>query len=164
MTPGQLQVLDCVREMLTYEVSPSVREIADACEISVTQAHMRIAALVDCGALERGAGKVRNLKLVGVPDLRAVPTDAIRAELARRGVTLDALSTRTRPAIGREMTCAADTCGHVVQRGHLFCREHWFKLEPGLRHRILRAFADKDVSTYQRLVAQARDEIDGCAA
>jgi len=164
MTPGQLQVLDCVRDMLTYDVSPSVRDIANACDISVSQAHGRIAALVDCGALERGAGKQRNLKLVGVPDLRAIPTDAIRAELARRGVILDALSTRTRRAVGHEVTCAADTCGAVVQRGHLFCRDHWFKLDEGLRHRILRAFADKDVSTYQRLVAQARDEIDGCGA
>ncbi|QPT08614.1 LexA family protein [Sphingomonas paucimobilis] len=164
MTPGQLHVLDCVREMLTCDVSPSVRDIAKACNISVSQAHVRIAALVDCGALERGAGKQRNLRLVGVPDLRAIPTDAIRAELARRGVTLDALSTRTRRAVGHEVTCAADTCGHVVQRGHLFCREHWFKLDAGLRHRILRAFAAKDVSTYQDLVAQARDEIDECTA
>lgn len=164
MTPRQLRTLDFVREMLANGISPSVREIAKCLNLTVSGTQAHIQALVEAGALERGPNKVRNLRLPGIPDMRTIPSEVLAAELARRGMTLASLDTRAPRAVGRQVTCAADTCGAVVQRGHLMCRRHWFTLPPKLRTDILGAFGRKDVEAYQHHVATARDLIDGCGA
>lgn len=163
MTPRQIEVLDLVRELGDHGLTPTVRQIGERVGISSPSGVQRVLdALVREGRLERTPGTPRSLRVAGRPDLRLASTNALRAELARRGETLEALSTAEPRAYGGRASCAADTCGAAVQRGHLFCRTHWFRLPARLREDILAAFARRDTARYQELVAQARDIADGC--
>ena len=169
MTPLEQRALDYVREHIARAgFAPSVRETGERIGLrSSNGAHRVLSSLVAQGLLRKTGSGARNLALADQPDLQAVPTDLLRAELARRGMTLEALqrpARRARPAMGRDTArCAADTCCSPVQRGHLFCRPHWFSLPDDLRGRILAAFGAGDADAYQDAVAEARDRVDGCA-
>ncbi|HEX8485734.1 hypothetical protein [Sphingomonas sp.] len=164
MTPRQLEVLDFVREVIAVaQIVPSMRDIASRFGMGLSQAHATLTALVDAGLLERGPEKTRFLRVPGLPDLRAVPTDGLAAELARRGTTLASLDPRAPAALGRQRTCAADTCGVAVQSGHLMCRSHWHALSLELRERILKSNARRDRPVFERAVTEARDLIDSGA-
>lgn len=162
MTPRQLEALDFIRERISeLGFAPTIREIAGRIDMTVSGAHRIVEALIAAGYLLRRPAAHRGLTLTGTYDLKGASTSALRAELARRGVTLEALSVREDPALGRAVSCAADTCGAAVKRGMLMCRRHWFALPRELQDGIKRAFARRDVDEYQRLVTQARDLIDG---
>lgn len=161
MTPREIQVLDYVREFIAQSgLSPTMRGLAGAMNLSVGNVHRIVDGLVRQGALTRAANRTRSLAIAGTPDLRVVPTDVIAAELARRGVTLASLMPRERPALGRAVSCAADTCGSEVKPGMLMCRTHWFALPRELQDRIRLTFSRRDVSAYQAAVSEARDLID----
>jgi hypothetical protein len=162
MTPRETVVVDMVRERLQAGVAaPSLREIGSRAGVSAAGAKGIVDRLVSQGVLARIPAARRSLRLADGIDLRGVASDALRAELARRGETLDALGAGTRLAFAKgAVTCAADCCQVQVERGKLFCRRHWFTLPRVLREDILRAFAAKDVTRYQELVARARDGID----
>lgn len=162
MTPRELQTLDYIRLRLENGVQPTFREIANSLNLSgPSYAFRLVEGLIERGHLYRAPGRHRSLTLPGMPDLKAATSDALRAELARRG---ELIETRERhlPAYGRAASCAADTCGAAVRRGHLFCRPHWFALPHPLRDDILRAHAARDTRRYQTLVAEARDVADAC--
>ena len=163
MTPLQIKVLDDIREFVAQTgTSQTIQMLADRHGLSKGGMHRVVTALVDQGYLKRAPGKSQGLSLADQPDLRGAATDAIHAELARRGVSLAALNPRSPRAYGqRAACCAADSCGAAVRRGHIFCREHWFTLPGELRDRIMRTFGRRDVSGYQDAVAEARDVIDG---
>ena len=85
MTNHQLQLLDFIREFIAkHGVSPTYREMKSGlgCR-SLGIVHGMVNRLVDAGCLVRRPGRPRNLALPGA-DLRFVPTDQLRAELARR--------------------------------------------------------------------------------
>ncbi len=160
MTPHQLQAFDFVRDRLTETgYAPTIRELAGHLRCGVSNAHAVIEQLAEAGHLIRTAGRHRGLALPGV-DLRLVGSSALRAELARRGETLEGLGAR-QIAHGTQRTCAADSCGAPVQVGHLFCRPHWYKVPADLRDGILQAHRRRDTGRFQSLVAQARDLVDG---
>lgn len=166
MTPSQLRVLDLVRERITGTgYAPTIREIVAVVGGGVGGVHKIVDDLVAAGHLARSVGEVRGLRLVDMPNLRVVGTAALRAELARRGVTMEALMPRETKAVGRwgarSVTCAADTCGNAVRPGMLMCRTHWFALPRDLQDRIKQTFARRDVDAYQAAVTTARDLIDG---
>lgn len=163
MTPNDVKVLDFVRERIAVTgFGPSIVEIGRhlGCK-GKSHPHTIVDRLVDEGYLKRIPNRARGLRLADTPDLRAAPTDALRAELARRGETFDALADRPRGQFRRGVaTCAADCCREEVRRGKLFCRRHWFLLPFSLRQDILAAFAADDEALYQLYVSEARDRID----
>lgn len=162
MTPRQLEALDYVRSLAEHGLSPTMQQIAQALGMaSKSGAHRVVTSLVASGHLKRKPNRQQSLTLPDLPDLRSAPSDLLRAELARRGEALD----QPAPIVGGwrgRVTCAADTCGMTVPRGHLFCRRHWFKLPLQLRDDILRTHASRDRARYQELVAEARDIADAC--
>lgn len=160
MTPRQLEVLDFLREFIAASgLSPSVRDVARRFGMGVSSAWTVIDALVDAGALVRGPDKVRNLRLADQADARAISTDAMVAELKRRGV---AVIERRNPALGRHAkTCAADTCGEAVTVGMLMCRRHWFMLPRDLQDGLRRTSGAGETARFQALLATARDIADG---
>lgn len=161
MTPQQVATLDFARDRISETgYSPTVREVATHLRVSTSAAQSLVDALVDGGQLLRAPGRPRGLSLPGV-DLRLVGSSALRAELARRGETLEGLGAR-QIAYGTARTCAADTCGSQVRPGHLFCLEHWRALPVDLRFAILGAHRRRDREQLQSLVADARDIADGC--
>lgn len=161
MTPQQLRALDFIRDRVSETgYAPTVRELADHVHAGVSAAHALIDALVEQGHLVRHAGQHRGLSLPGA-DLRHVGSSALRAELSRRGETLEGLGAR-QIAHGTQRTCAADTCGAPVAVGHLFCRSHWYAIPATLRSAIFEAHRRRQSGLYQQLVAQARDIADGC--
>lgn len=170
MSPHQLQTLDFVRERIaTIGVAPTQREIAQHLGKSRGAVTASIDGLVARGKLRRRSAAARGLELADLPDLRTVPTDEIRAELARRGVTMDALA---RPKVlnygRRAVTCAADYCHAEVEQGHLMCWDHWTALPTALRSEIIDLFkrarrtrSREDAESYGDAVRRARDLIDG---
>lgn len=161
MTPLELKALDYIRERVALGVPPTLDEISNHTGIcSKSHAHRVVTSLELQGKLSRMPHRARGLTLGDQPDLTAAPTEQLKAELARRGVTLEALAAPTRMAFGRAVSCAADCCQVQVKRGHLFCRGHWFSLDQSLRDGILAAYGAKDVTRYQELVTRARDIID----
>lgn len=163
MTPHDLRALDCIRRSITVlGFAPTVRELADEIGIALSGTHRVIDRLVEAGKLRRTAARTRGLDLPGQPDLRIVDSQALRDELARRGETLDRLAGHAPLAYGRRAaSCAADCCQVEVRRGQLFCRTHWFALPRDLQDGIKQAFARRDTSRYQELVAEARDIAEG---
>lgn len=160
MTPQHDAMLVFLRDFMGIgHRSPTVRELARSQDLAVSTTHRLISDLVAAGHLERVPG-TRGLRLPATADLRSVPSEALSAELARRGLTLAALEPRAPIATGYQRTCAADTCGTAVQRGHLMCRQHWFALSASLRQRILQTNARRDRAGFERAVTQARDFID----
>lgn len=161
MTPNELQALDLIRERLAVAgFAPTYRELATEIGVTLSGAHRCVDALVDAGAVKRIPAKSRGLAIADLPDMRPVPTDVLRAELARRGISFAALNPAAPRAIGHEVTCAADTCGTVVQRGHLMCLTHWRALPLALRDRILRNNVRGSERAFTAAVTEARDLID----
>jgi hypothetical protein len=164
MTPLQLEAFDYIRDRITLTgYPPSFREIAAQLHLSSLSAVSRlIEALVEAGKLGKHAGKDRGLYLTGEPDLRTASLDAIRAELARRGETLESLQARAPDLTARHARCAADTCGAPVQRGHLFCLTHWRALPSDLQSGLLAAHRRGNQRHFQMLLTKARDIADDC--
>lgn len=150
MSPNQRKALAFVREQLDLTgVSPSYQEIARHLGISVPGAWKVTQALLGQGQLVKTRAVSRNLALPGEVDLSTVPTEQLRKELAHRGATLDGLA-RPKPRVLRGAECAAPQCGAKVQRGHLMCRDHWFKVPQAVRSDLLHAFGRRDAEAYQR--------------
>lgn len=164
MTPQQLEAFDFVRDRITLTgYPPSIREIAAHLNLaSHSGASRLIEALVEAGKLGRHPGKDCGLFLIGEPDLRSASLDAIRAELARRGETLESLQARAPDPTARHARCAADTCGAAVRRGHLFCLTHWRALPSDLQTGLLAAHRRGNRRHFQMLLTTARDIADGC--
>ncbi|MDE0880529.1 MAG: hypothetical protein OSB00_17995, partial [Sphingomonas bacterium] len=106
----------------------------------------------------------RGLALTGEPDLRRASLDAIKAELARRGETLDALCREEPRAYGRMPSCRVDSCGVAVERGKVMCRTHWFAVPHDLRGDLLASYSrarrtrsSDDARRYQDLLTEAAD-------
>lgn len=151
------QVLAFVRDRIEQTgFAPSCREIGDGLGISGVASWRHVQALIAEGKLTAPArGKF------GLPDpvgLESVGTDRLRAELARRGVTMDALQ---EPRQDRGRPCAANGCGRLVERGKLMCRDHWFRLPTAYRRDILEAFSARQPRAYQDAVERARDHLGG---
>jgi SOS-response transcriptional repressor LexA len=164
MTPAQLKALDFVRDRITEAgFSPTFKEIAEHCGNTPTAAFLLVERLVENGYLRRDGKKHRALALADRPDARLLSTDAIQSELARRGLTLEALESGTRRVFAKgAVTCAADTCFNEVTPGRLFCLTHWRRLPHQLQQDILTAHRRRDRERYQVFVSQARDIADGC--
>lgn len=155
MTPRELEALEFVRERLAARgVSPSYREIEAELGLKSLSGVQRIVnALVSRGELVRHRNRARGLTLGNVPDLRVVPTDALHAELARRGETPGAFTQPVRRAASRQdVPCACDCCSIVVEPGSAFCREHWYAIDKTLRDEMLGAHA-----AYRRLQSRENE-------
>lgn len=172
MTPRQLQVLDYVRDMITRGgLAPTYQEIADQLGIVKSKAHEHVQALVRAGKLSTPPNRMRGIELVDNVDLRAVDTERLRAELARRGETLDALERPQRRVFHRDgVSCAASCCDVEVPPGHPFCYDHWRRISPATQARLIETnrVARKtrnpdDARQYQEAFGQAKDEAEGAA-
>lgn len=160
MTPLHARVLDNVREAIAVGgLTPTIADVAKLTDTPYGTALYAVRALVEAGLLAKEKSG-RGLRLADAPDLRGVSTDELAGELARRGVTLASLDRTAPRALGRVVTCAADSCAVAVERGHLMCRQHWFALPPTLRERITRSNARRDRDAFARAVTEARDLID----
>lgn len=86
MTELQLRILDFIRRRIEATgLAPIYDEIAaEMGTKSRGAAHSLVQTLIRDGLLEKTAAGARNLRLPGVPDLVAVPTPALEAELERR--------------------------------------------------------------------------------
>jgi hypothetical protein len=163
MTPVQSKMLDWVRDYIGRRgFAPSCDEIREGLGYGSKATVWRVlTALEELGHIRRVKNRTRSIELVGGVDLRTVPIEAIRGELARRGLSLDALMTDEPRAFARgSVSCAADCCQLVVEPGNLFCRRHWFQLPRDLRDDIYKAHSRRDRARYQMLVTEARDLID----
>ena len=160
MTPQQLAALDFIRREITeFGRAPTIREIAAHLDhIGPGAAHEIVEALVRQGKLRRSAAKVRNLELPDVPDLRLADSQALRAELARRGDEIEVMKRRGPIPERHWPTCAVDGCGSAVRYGHLMCLRHWRAVSHPVRDKVLRAHSRGDLATYQHLLTVARDE------
>lgn len=161
MTPLQQRAFDFIRDRITEAgYSPTAREVAEELRLpSEGSARGLIDALVRMKKLGKVPGCSRNIVLADAPDLSIVGTGALRAELARRGETLDALVLKPLPAnVGRP--CAATYCQERVTPGKLMCRDHWNALPQDLRTRIFAAFRARRVAEYGELVRQAIEIAD----
>jgi len=159
-TDLQERVFAFIRDQIeALGFSPTMREIAERFDISGSQARSTIDALIRQRRIERTPVAHRNLCVAGVPDLRGAGTEALRAELARRGVTMDAMAA-TRPIMtGR--SCAAHACDVRVRPGMLMCRDHWFQVTKSTRDLIMASWSARDMETYQLAVEEARDQVGG---
>ena len=155
MTPLALRVLDMVRDRVTEAgYSPTIAEIAGEFGLSPSRAGDIVNGLVRKGKLVKARGEQRNLRPADAPDLSTVGTGALRAELARRGHSLEALVRKPMPVFaGRK--CAATYCQDRVTPGNLMCRDHWLSLPKSLRDRIFRTFRAKDEDAYGEAVREA---------
>jgi hypothetical protein len=161
MTPLQLKILDQVREWIAVGgIEPTYQEIADGVGCARSQAFRSVAALVEAGHLTKRPGS-RGVRLADRADLRAVPSDELRGELARRGETLEALSRhRDESATGRGRPCALESCAVLVGRGQLFCRQHWFALPAELQGAVKRTWAARDERAFGQALLHARDWLE----
>jgi hypothetical protein len=151
MTPRQARIFDTIRDHIErIGLAPTLEEIGAATGIaSKSNLSVQIGVLVKLGLLRRTAASRRNLALADSVDLRPVPTAALQAELARRGVTTEALDdapaaaawNRQSPlALSRHARCAADGCDGGVRPGWLMCRAHWHSLPHDLQREIFRTY------------------------
>jgi hypothetical protein len=176
MTPVQLAVLDYYRERVAVGgFVPTRAEAARRFGVTTTRIGRVLEALEQQGFLVRHPGHPRRYELAGVVSLVGVPSDLLRAELARRGEVLDALDGGEQRALGGQRRsgagdgiCAAPGCQLQVQRGHLMCLSHWRALPFPLRKQIVSAhFAARrtrcpeDAQTYGDAVAEARAFLEG---
>jgi hypothetical protein len=138
-----------------YGRSPTCRQLGLDVGISAVAAWKNVQALIyDRKLLKNADGSV---SLADWPaDLSTVPTGKLRGELARRGVTLDALK-EPKLLWDEGRPCAANHCPERVRRGHLMCRDHWLSLPIGYRRDILTAWGARQVQAYQEAVERARD-------
>lgn len=160
MTPAQARLLDAFRAHVeTFGTAPTFRELADATGYKgPSGVKHRIDKLVEQGLLERTVGHARCYRLANGPDLRMVPLDALKAELARRGVAIGALDRVTTWTMSAKVAhCAADGCDVDVPRGHLMCSAHWSVLPRQLQTDLFRAHGRRDTAMFAELLAKARD-------
>jgi hypothetical protein len=146
--------------------SPTCRELGDAVGMSAVGAWKHLQALVAGGTLVK-APKAPRKRASGVAvtlperaNLAVVPTEQLRGELARRGVTLDALA-QPEPLMDEGRCCAANFCRDRVGRGMLMCRSHWFRLPIQMRRAITNAWGARQMRAYQEAVEAARDFLGG---
>ena len=158
MTPQQLAALDFIRfEITTFGLAPSIEEIAAKLNVGKSGAHRVVSALVAAGKLKHHRFVARGIDLADHPDLRLVDSQAMRAELARRGETVEALAKRGPIPAKWNPGCAADGCQEPVTYGHLMCRRHWFMLPRGLQDALKAASARGDRGRFGELLVKARD-------
>lgn len=160
MSGRDMAVLDFVREEITnFGRAPTLGEIVVHTGISKTCVHKALTALARDGRLIRQAARHRGLSLPDAIDLTPIDTERLRGELARRGVTMDALAT---PQVlrGDSRACAATLCGDRVGPGKLMCGRHWYRLPRGLRDNIHQAFNAGANDSYRDYVRQAIDLVD----
>jgi len=142
MTPYQLKVLDFVREHIARSaISPTIREIREACGGGLAGVQAAISALVEQGQLTRIPNRNRGLAPTNVIDLRAASTKALHAELARRGASVPSFPQQERIAFGHAVSCALHSCRIEVDPGQWFCRDHWAAIDPAIQQSLLRAHA-----------------------
>jgi hypothetical protein len=149
-------VFNAIRKRLDAGVGFTYKEVGQSIGMSGAGVWGHVQRLVGEGRLvKRG----QTVALPGV-DLSGASTDALRDELARRGVTMDALDAPSlRWDEGR--ACAANHCQERVRRGMLMCREHWFKLPAKYRSDIMNAWSGRHVQAYQEAVEAARNFLGG---
>lgn len=162
MTPVQARVLDAFRAHVEqFGTEPTSRHLAATLGYSShSPIHRTLEILVDLKHLERDTprGRRAGFRLAGAPDLRMVPLDALKAELARRGVVIGALDRATTRTMSSKVAhCAADGCDVDVQRGHLMCWAHWSVLPRALQTDLFRAHGRRDTALFAELLAKARD-------
>jgi len=160
MTPVQERALAYIRDYIGRAgFSPSYTDVARHLGlVSKSNVHRIVQALCEAGHIRTRPHRARSIELVDRrEDLRAVPLDALRAELARRGLTFDALASAPKPLAKGSATCAAECCQLVVEEGMLFCRPHWADLPRDLRDDIWKAFRRKDRERFEMLVTEARE-------
>lgn len=87
-TTRQVRLLDFIRATIeTRGTAPTYSEMAAHMGTTRSNAHLLVSRLIREGHLKRTEGGERNLALVApYRSLIDVPTPALRAELARRGV------------------------------------------------------------------------------
>ena len=139
MTPNEIKALDYIRERITVAgYSPTLSEIGVHIGVSNAGA-MKIAnALVASSHIRRTPSKKRGIELMSVTDLRSTGTEAMMAELQRRGIVPGAFVADRPRRQAYDMTCAVECCGEVVQRGHMFCREHYWSITEITRRELFR--------------------------
>lgn len=160
------EVLDAFRAHVErFASAPSCRQLGAATGMSAVGAWKHLRDLKADGLIEdpesaRRGRPPKALKLADDVNLGVIQTDKLRGELARRGVTMDALEV---PQLLRDegRPCAADFCEQRVGRGHLMCRKHWFELPIQLRRAITNAFGARRPQAYQEAVEAARDYLGG---
>lgn len=155
----RLEVFDFIRSRLdTIGVQPTNREVGEAIGMSAPGVWKHVQALIGGGQLiDLGKGRI---DLPGRTELVVVPTDQLRGELARRGVTLDALE-RPKVLMDKGRACAANHCLERVGRGMLMCRRHWFRLPPNYRSSIMSAWSARQSGPYGEAVEAARNFLGG---
>jgi hypothetical protein len=148
MTPQQTRVLDLVREHIhATGIAPTYQEIADELIVSKTRIHSLVEKLVAGGQLTRRKHVHRPLGLPDHADLTIVPTELLRAELARRGEMLEGLVERPAP-LGGSVACAAAGCCSRVTVGRVFCRRHWWALPLAMQQALKAAHGRDDLAAY----------------
>jgi hypothetical protein len=100
------------------------------------------------------------LVLPDLVDLSPISTDRLRAELARRGVTFDALE-EPKLLMNEGKYCAANNCGERVARGRLFCRP---ALVPDRSRDALddhERLVEPSIAAFQEALEEARNQLGG---
>lgn len=160
MTPRQAQVFAFIRDRIEgVGAAPILEEIAERFKFSKPRASIIVREIVEQGALKRDHNGTQGLRLPGHVDLTTVGTETLRNELARRGVTMDALETPR--VLSGERRCAANHCTEKVRPGQLMCRNHWFELPAHMRSAIMNAWSARHMRAYQEAVEAARDHLGG---
>jgi hypothetical protein len=166
MTAYQLKVLEFVRERIARTaISPTIREIREACGGGLAGVQSAISSLIEQGQLTRIPLRKRGLGLAKVIDLRAASTAAMHAELARRGDAVPVFPQQERLAFGHAVSCALDSCRTEVGAGQWFCRDHWSAVDPTIQQSLLRAHAAyrrsqsrENQADYQAAFSEAREQ------
>lgn len=148
MTPAQLRVLDYVRDHIAVSgFAPSIEEICrDVGLAGKGHAHKLVEQLVSGGYLLKAPGKKRGLSLADTPDMRGIDSAVLLAELRRRGLVPGAFVEDMPRRVAGAVSCAVNSCGTPVERGHLFCREHYWAISEETRKRLFkthRAYRNK---------------------
>ncbi|MFZ5748238.1 MAG: LexA family protein [Pseudomonadota bacterium] len=114
MTRLDLAVLDYVRTHIERTgVAPTIREIGAAVgKRGIRVIYDSLDRLVAAGKLERARQRTRGLSLVDAPDLTIATTEALKAELGRRGVTGAAAAWRRGTPAAKERVLVVEPVRH----------------------------------------------------
>jgi hypothetical protein len=160
MTPLQHRVFGMVRDILAACGSaPTTVSLDEQLGLETGTARRVVWLLIARGKLTTEDGTLRTLRLPAGPDLSSCGTDALRAELARRGETFDALQPRP-VGMNEGRECAASACHERVEPGMLMCKRHWWQLPVALQRRIRSAFSGRNRAGYASAVRDAIDHVD----
>jgi len=158
-TARQNQIFEFVRDHIgRHGFAPTIREIGEVFDLNPGGVAKAIDALVGQKRLVKKLAGSRNLAIAGEVDLQPVTTEALWAELARRGETFDAMA---EPRVIGGRACAADRCREQVRPGQLMCRAHWFKLPGNYRTAIMGAWSGRHLQAYGEAVTAARNYLGG---